>query len=167
MYFPLKYRLQTDSVRLFTECLPHKQMLFTATRLHVNIDISLNSTCLIWRSRTDLDVAFHSVLHRKCVKDDEFRLQNYFIALKTEQQFVPCNPRAVFLSNPSLHKVSTYKTRWIHSKLFVQTGVVILSTRAKFCRISVTKMRGKNRLLYFWSTGTLTVAFLEIFKLKI
>ncbi len=44
MYFSLKCRLQTDSIRLFSKCWPHKWMLFAAPRLHIYINIS---TCLV------------------------------------------------------------------------------------------------------------------------
>ncbi len=53
----LKYRLQTDSIWLFTKRSPHKQMLFAAPRLHIHINISPISACLIWHSRTDVDIA--------------------------------------------------------------------------------------------------------------
>ncbi len=56
-YFSLKYRLQTDNVRLFTKCSPHKRMLFAALRLHVHINISLNSACFIQHSHTEVDMA--------------------------------------------------------------------------------------------------------------
>ncbi len=56
-YFPLKYRLQTDSIRLFTERSPHKRMLFTAPWIHVHINISLNFASLIRHLRTDVDAA--------------------------------------------------------------------------------------------------------------
>ncbi len=36
-YFSLKYRLQMDSVRLFAEHMPHKQMKANAVHLHVHI----------------------------------------------------------------------------------------------------------------------------------
>ncbi len=58
-YFSLKYRLQTDSIRLFTEYSPHKQMLFAALRLHDHINISLIFACLIRHLRTDVDTALH------------------------------------------------------------------------------------------------------------
>ncbi len=56
-YFSLKYQLQTDSVRLFTKCSSHKQMLFVVPQLHIRISISIISACLIWHSRTDVDAA--------------------------------------------------------------------------------------------------------------
>ncbi len=59
MYFSLKYRLQTDSDQLFTEHSPHKRMLFAVPWLHVDINISLTSICLIRHSLTDLDAAWH------------------------------------------------------------------------------------------------------------
>ncbi len=64
-YFSLKYRLQTDSVRLFKECSPHKRMLFTSPRLHIHINISLISTCLI-RVRIAFAFALHS--HSHCIR---------------------------------------------------------------------------------------------------
>ncbi len=39
--------LQTDTIQLFTECSLHKRMLFLAPRLHVHINISHISSCLI------------------------------------------------------------------------------------------------------------------------
>ncbi len=42
-------------------------------------------------------------------------------------------------------KPNTYKTGWIHSKILVWTGVTILSTRAKFYHVSVTRMRKKKK----------------------
>ncbi len=47
------------------------------------------------------------------------------------------------LSNSSLHQSNTYKTYLIHLKLFVQTGVIILSACAKFCHVRVTRMQEK------------------------
>ncbi len=55
-YFSLKYRLQTDSVRLFPERSPHKRMLFSAPRLHVHINISLIFAHLMWHLCTDVDI---------------------------------------------------------------------------------------------------------------
>ncbi len=46
-----------DSVQLFTEHFLHKRMLFAAPRLHVHINISLISACLIQHSRTDVNAA--------------------------------------------------------------------------------------------------------------
>ncbi len=63
--------------------------------------------------------------------------------VKNEQHFTPCNQRLEFLSNSSLHQPNTYKTHWTHSKLFVQTGVTIPSTYAKFCCVNVTRIQGK------------------------
>ncbi len=57
--FSLKYRLEVDSIRLFTEHSSHKRMLFAALLLHVHINISLISTCIIRHLRTDVDTAFH------------------------------------------------------------------------------------------------------------
>ncbi len=57
MYFSLKYQLQTDSVWLFAECLPHKWMLFAAPRLHVHINITLIYACFIQHLCTDVDTA--------------------------------------------------------------------------------------------------------------
>ncbi len=59
-YFSLKYRLQTDSIRLFIKHSLHKQMLFSALRLHVHINISLIFTHLIWYSRTHVYAALHT-----------------------------------------------------------------------------------------------------------
>ncbi len=61
MHFSLKYQLQTDSVRLFTEHSPHKRMRFTAPWLHIHINISLISTCLIQHLRTDVDAALQKL----------------------------------------------------------------------------------------------------------
>ncbi len=66
------------------------------------------------------------------------------LALKNKQHSVPRNWRAKFFSNSSLHKPNMYKTRWIHVKLFAQTGVTILSTCANFCPANVIRMRGKK-----------------------
>ncbi len=54
-YFSLKYRLQTDSVRLFAEHTPHKRMKANAVRLHVHI---LRFACVfafVSHSHTDVD----------------------------------------------------------------------------------------------------------------
>ncbi len=76
---------------------------------------------------------------------------DYFLLLKNEQHFTPACWRAEFLSNLSLQNLNMYTTRWIHSKFFVWISVTILSTFAKFCCVSVTKMWEKNRHHYFWN----------------
>ncbi len=75
----------------------------------------------------------------------------YFLLLKNEQYFASHNWRVECRSNSLLHKPNTYKTRWIHSKLFVQTDATILSTCPKCHHDSVTRMREKNKHYYFWS----------------
>ncbi len=61
-YFSLKYRLQTNSVWLFTKHSPHERMLFAVPRLHVYTNIFLISACLIPHSCTDVDAALYFVL---------------------------------------------------------------------------------------------------------
>ncbi len=51
--------------------------------------------------------ALHSLLHRQFI-NDEFRLWNYFLLLKNEQHFAPCNWRMEFLSSSLLHKPNMY-----------------------------------------------------------
>ncbi len=46
-YFSLKYQLQINTVWLFTEHSPHKQMLFALPQPHIHINISHISTCLV------------------------------------------------------------------------------------------------------------------------
>ncbi len=58
-YFSLNCQLQTDSIRLFMECLPHKRMLFSAPQLHVHINISFVFARLIWYSCTDVNTALN------------------------------------------------------------------------------------------------------------
>ncbi len=78
-------------------------------------------------------------------------LQNYFLLLKNKEYLAPHSQIAEFLFSSILCKPNTYKTCWIHSKVFEQTGVAILSTCAKFHHTSVTRMREKNWYCYFWS----------------
>ncbi len=78
---------------------------------------------------------------------------SYFLLLKQEQHFIPCNRRAELISNSSLQKPSTYKTYWIRLKLLIWTSVTILSTCAKFHRVSVTRMWEKNNGRYSWSAS--------------
>ncbi len=75
--------------------------------------------------------SLHSLHHRQCINNNEFQFWNYFLLLKNEQHFIFLNQRLEFLFSSSLHKPNMYKTRWILLKLFVQTGVTILSTCAK------------------------------------
>ncbi len=58
-YFSLKYRLQIDSIWLFTECSPHNRMLFATPWVHVHNNIFLIYICLIRHSRIDVDAALH------------------------------------------------------------------------------------------------------------
>ncbi len=46
-----------ESVWLFNEHSPHKQMLFAVPQEHVQINIFLIYTCLIRHSHTDVDIA--------------------------------------------------------------------------------------------------------------
>ncbi len=64
-YFSLKYWLQMNSVRLFTKCSPHKQMLFPAPWLHIHINISFISARLIRHSRTGVERGFTHLI-RSC-----------------------------------------------------------------------------------------------------
>ncbi len=61
-----------------------------------------------------------------CINGDEFWLWSYFLFLKYKLHVTSPNQRMEFFSNSSLHKLNTYETSWIHSKLFLQTGVNIL-----------------------------------------
>ncbi len=56
-YFSLKYRLQTDSVRLFAEDTPHMRMKMNAVRLHVHITHFACVFTFVSHSCTDVDVA--------------------------------------------------------------------------------------------------------------
>ncbi len=106
------------------------------------------------RHSVDVSSGFlHSLLHRWYINNHKFWLRTYFLLLKIEQHLAPYNRRTEFLSHSLLHKPNTDKTSWIYLKRFVWTGVTILSTCAKFCLVSVIRMREKNRRHYFWSTS--------------
>ncbi len=153
--------LQKECVRI---CISLSNVLFGRT-LHLSL-------CMFVFPSQNINRHW-SFLHRQHVKV-EFRLRNYSLLLENKQQFTSHNWREEFRSNSSLCKLNTYKTCWIHSKLFVWTGVTILSTCAKFCHISVTRMRKKNRRCYFLSVfrSILNIKFLYFnifpkFSLKI
>ncbi len=55
--FSLKYRLHTDSVRLFTEHTPHKRMKANAVHLQVHIMCFACVFAFVSHSRTDVDSA--------------------------------------------------------------------------------------------------------------
>ncbi len=73
-----------------------------------------------------------------------------FSIVKKQTTFHTSQLEGAVLSKSSLHKPHTCKTRSIHSKIFVRTGVTILGTCSKFgkfYRVSVTRMQEKKKVL--------------------
>ncbi len=120
MYFSLKYRLQMDSVWMFTECSPYKRILFATPRLHIRINISIISICLI-RIRVQMWTWLYSVL-QNATSDiiNNFGSFLQFIKSKSETSF---NGTSVYIpqltppSDSTLLKVSCIIEyfKWRHS----------------------------------------------------